>query len=163
MRKILSFVLIFAVLAALIPALPVRASAAGTQVSASVDSLSPEAAGAYAKVLEDKMTEWPLVWDEYDHSKTWASDCCGLCYADLIDFEGDGVPELYLCMAQGIDKLPLEEIWRFNGSGAEKANLSAASIDFQFSRELVRKDGKVYLITYMNGGDSFNLSSHDLR
>ena len=159
MRKILSMVLIVTVLAALIPGLPVRASAAGTQVSASVDSLSPEAAEAFAGVLEEKAMQREIYPAD---SNTMTDSAYGLAYADLIDFEGDGAAELYLyTVSEGYVPMPEEEIWRFNGSGAERFEVPALEYwGWENLRGLIRKDGKVYIATrYEDGGSGASNST----
>ncbi len=160
MRKIISFVLIFAVLAALIPALPARASAAGGAVSAPVDSLSPEAALAFHEVLVDKATEWGI---NYAESNTIVDSAYGLVYADLIDFEGDGVPELYLyTIPEEYDPMPEEEIWRFNGMRAERFEVPEVPyLEIENEFALMRRDGKVYFVTSCEGGSAWG-ENHNL-
>lgn len=134
---------------------------------AAVSTLDPSIALAYAKVLQYVINEYGICTASVDSDgfverqgyTNFEDDQLGLAYAELIDFDGSGTPELYLYYAHhdydsSIDELlqykVTEEIWHWNGSTAAKAysNDYAGVIHggtFLESHSIYKSNGKTYL------------------
>lgn len=151
----------------------------------SADSLDPAVAQAYAAVLQDIVNWYGICnaaagsngfvfpdgyWDEYVPDSYF-----GLAYADLIDFDNNGRPELYLYYVKRSDDeyvtdcVIYEELWYWDGSAAAKAHEQEI---YSFTRSksgiqeyyLYRAGEKTYLAelsNYYNKG--YNHRSQDIR
>lgn len=118
-------------------------------------------AKAYAKVLQNVVNLYGYCTaapDEYGYISPSpddgiASDYIGLAYADLIDFDADGTPELYLFYAASANEgsedtyAIYEQLWRWNGSAAEK----------------VHEEEYIKGLSYKSGYDSVSLYEADER
>lgn len=140
----------------------VPAKAAGN-----ADRLDPAAAQAYAKVLQDIVSQRGICnaaagsdgFVSGGDGMSFSNDQLGLAYAELIDFDGKGTPELYLyytCHEADRDQdderfnyILREELWYWNGSSASRAHsedyTAAYGGGISESRYLYPAGGKTYL------------------
>ncbi len=128
------------------------ASAAGT------GNLSAEGAKAYLDILDAAQDPLGIAWMTQEQG-VLTDLYSGLAAARLIDFDGDGIPELYLCASDNPD-LPLKQrVYTWDGAKIIdlQAPESVSSFGTDLSPEyLIYEDAqKAYLVDgheVMNGG-----------
>ncbi|WFA08000.1 S-layer homology domain-containing protein [Tissierella sp. Yu-01] len=105
MKRLISLAIVFSVIFSLI-AVPVSAIKSGQG-----ENITPQKAKAYLDVINDVVNKYGIdINNNYKYDK-------GFYYADLIDFNGDGVEELYLIYSKNEFSFN-DSIWGFNGSEA---------------------------------------------
>ena len=146
-------------LSLLLGALPVSTQAA-------TKGLTPAVAKAYQKVLEDCIASYGTS----NAADSTQASSTGLVHSSLVDFDGDGTPELYMLYIKNQDYYPVEpgvdkpfvvtqEIWQDAGGTARRLyqedsyfNMIEAgdAVSDDYIR-LLPLDGKVYLVHYTEG------------
>lgn len=128
------------------------ASAAGT------GHLSPAGAKAYLDILEAAQARLGIAWITQDQTALNGL-YSGLAAARLVDFDGDGIPELYLCASDHPD-MPLKQ-YVYAWDGTKTIDLQAPESVSNFGTDLspeyrIYEDTqKAYLVDgheVMNGG-----------
>lgn len=85
-----------------------------TVASVAAATASPEAAAAYYRVVNDVVETYGIY--TYDFGLGW-----GLAFAELVDFDNDGVPELYMIYFKDEGSTYTEEVWRYRDGQASRA------------------------------------------
>ena len=132
MKKIISLVLVVSMMLSLI-SMPTKAIALGAK-----ESISQSMAYEYLEVINSIIEEYGIIRDNY----VYYGDTSGLFYADLLDFNGDNVRELfcmYLC-----DEGYRYEIWKFEDNKAK-------NIFSKFDRSIVSREAKSVSLVTIDG------------
>ena len=148
-EKALSMVLTVLLVIGILPA-PAHAAA--------VNGVTPEMAQAYLEVLNNCIATYGTT----TATDSTQATSTGLAHSSLVDFEGDGVPELYMLYAtqpmneaENVMATLTEEIWKYSGSGASCIYKEVYTTLYTFQRNaedtyvrLLPADGKTVRVTY---------------
>lgn len=170
-KRIIGIALTFALL---LGAMPVSARAAA-------NGLTPEVAGVYKSLIEENVE----VRGETNATDSSQPSAVGLARSSLVDFDGDGCPELYLLYVDqprdennNIMTKYQEEVWKYVGNNTANQIFSEEKeIYYTFQRnacetyiQLLAGSGKVFRVRYeeletgsLRSGNSIDLTVSQLK
>lgn len=144
MKRVASFLCALALCCTLLPV-----PAGAVEAVSSVNRLSPEQAEAYYGVLQGHISTYGSYAGPKEVSEVKST---GLAYAELLDFDGDQVPELYdfFVSPNGYGEFAVhEEIWKWDGGKAvlvhDKTFFNNGAHAGDIARKLCGYEGKAYL------------------
>ncbi|MCH5188143.1 MAG: hypothetical protein J1F63_07040 [Oscillospiraceae bacterium] len=150
-RKITALLLCLVMTLAVMPVLTV--AAAGTNY-----------ASAYAGVLEDLVSRYGVATHTFFND---TGERFGVLHSELIDFDGNGIPELYVLINGECDgDFPYvkytEQIYAYNNGRAELVFETDNLEGSQGNIDLYRRDGSIYIFLRY-GHDEFSYYDEDLE